>query len=224
MIQQFMGQLPESQITPAPPFFNTGIDYAGPFYSKVGLARSTKIVKVYVALFVCFATKSIHIEIVSDLTTQGFLESLSRFTSRRGLSKNIFSDHGTNFVGANNEIKDINDFLQNQTIQQEIKNHLMKQEINWHIVPPRAPEHGGLWEAGVKSMKYHLMRVLQDAHFTFEEFYTVTCSVEAVLTDSIHWFHWIPPLDWPIGRIIKIQPGKDDLTRDADIKTGRGIF
>lgn len=310
MIQQFMGQLPEPRITPAPPFFNTGIDYAGPFHIKVGLTRNAKICKSYVALFVCLATKAIHLEIVSDLTTQAFLAALSRFISRRGLSKNIFSDHGTNFVGAKNELQDFSDFLKKTSTQQAICNHLLKQEINWHFIPPRAPEHGGLWEAGVKSMKYHLTRVLQEAHLTFEELYTLTCSVEAVLNSRplmqlsldpndeealtaghiligrplttfprhdiqelqisrLHrwdrvlqfqqqfWTRWCrdylhhlqvrtknykeetaisigqmvlvdvdncPPLDWPIGRITSIQPGKDGITRVASIKTAKGNY
>lgn len=137
--------------------------------------------KCYIALFICLATKSIHLEIVSELTTKAFIAALDRFMSRRGLSANIFSDHGTNFVGARNELKELQDFLQNSATQSEITSHLLKQEISWHFIPPRAPEHGGLWEAGVKSAKYHLNRITQNANLTFEELYTFICKIEAVL-------------------------------------------
>ncbi|CAL8137402.1 unnamed protein product [Orchesella dallaii] len=53
--------------------------------------------------------------------------------------------------------------------------------IQWHFNSPSSPHHGGLWEAGVKSAKYHLKRVIGDANFNFEQFQTVLCQVEAVL-------------------------------------------
>ena len=40
---------------------------------------------------------------------------------------------------------------------------------------------GGLWEAGVKSMKYHLRQVVGKATLTFVEFSTLLCQVEALL-------------------------------------------
>jgi hypothetical protein len=63
----------------------------------------------------------------------------------------------------------------------DIEKHLLAKEINWHLIPPRAPEHGGLWEAGVKSMEKHSYTVLQDANFNFEELTTVICKIEAIL-------------------------------------------
>jgi len=53
--------------------------------------------------------------------------------------------------------------------------------INFHLIPPCAPHMGGIWEARVKSMKFHLCRVVGNAKLTFEEFYTLLCQVEAVL-------------------------------------------
>ena len=86
---QRMGQLPAARITPSPPFSVTSIDYAGPFTFKCGHTRKPVLVKAYIALFVCFSTKAVHIEIVSDLTTEAFLTALKRFVARRGLSLGI---------------------------------------------------------------------------------------------------------------------------------------
>jgi hypothetical protein len=76
-----MGDLLVDRLQPARPFIKTGIDYAGPIYLKTGTSRSKQRVKAYIALFICFTTKAIHIELVGDLTTESFLNALKRFIS-----------------------------------------------------------------------------------------------------------------------------------------------
>jgi len=61
----------------------------------------------YIAIFVCFATKAVHIEVVTSLTTESFLAALRRFIARRGTPKTIYSDNGTNFQGASNQLHEI---------------------------------------------------------------------------------------------------------------------
>ena len=51
--------------------------------------------------------KAIHIELVSDLTTEAFLSTLHRFIARRGLPSLVWSNHGTNFIGARRELKEL---------------------------------------------------------------------------------------------------------------------
>jgi hypothetical protein len=63
--------------------------------------------KCYVALFVCLSTKAIHLELVSELSAEAYIASLQCFIARRGLCKNIYSDNGTNFVGAEKKLKKI---------------------------------------------------------------------------------------------------------------------
>ena len=81
--QQLMGQLPLIRIQPARPFTTTGVDYAGPIMLRLGSTRSKQTSKGYVALFVCFVTKAVHIEVVTSLTTEAFLADLRRFVARR---------------------------------------------------------------------------------------------------------------------------------------------
>ena len=89
-------------MSPAAPFERTGVDYAGPFQIKYGHVRKPTVVKTYICLFVCLVVKAVHLELVSDLTTEAFIASFRRFIARRGCPKLMLSDHGTNFVGANN--------------------------------------------------------------------------------------------------------------------------
>lgn len=68
-----MGDLPKYHVQPHRPFFYVGMDYGGPFIVKECRLRNASTSKVYLALFVCMLIKSIHLEIVTDLSTQAFL-------------------------------------------------------------------------------------------------------------------------------------------------------
>ena len=102
---QIFGQLPTDRLKPGLVFGRVGVDYAGPLLVKTGSVRKPIISKAYVAVFVCFATRAVHLEAVSELTTAAFIATLRRFIGRRGLPDVIWSDHGTNFVGAARELK-----------------------------------------------------------------------------------------------------------------------
>ena len=58
---------------------------------------------------------------------------------------------------------------------------LANHHINWHFIPPRSPHFGGLWEAAVKSFKYHLVRVIGNQLLTYEQFITLATEIEAIL-------------------------------------------
>lgn len=176
-IFQKMGDLPYPRVNPSRIFSTCGVDYAGPFQIKDGKTRNRKIVKGYICIFVCLASKAVHLELASELTTDAFMNSLKRFVSRRGLCRKIYSDNATNFVGSNKELTEINNVLKND----KFNNYLSQCNIEWHFIPARSPHMGGLWEAAVKSVKHHLYRVTTNFSFTYEEFYTLLAQVEAVL-------------------------------------------
>ncbi|KAG5862400.1 hypothetical protein JTB14_006607 [Gonioctena quinquepunctata] len=95
-----MGNLPAQRINMAKPFSYVGGDYGGPFHITMGKGKGIKSQKAYICLFICFATKAIHIELASDLSSDAFIAALRRFISRRGRCSCIFCDRETNFVGA----------------------------------------------------------------------------------------------------------------------------
>lgn len=171
-----MGQLPEERVNPGYPFKTTGVDYAGPLLAADRKGRGCRLIKVYVALFVCFSTKAIHLELVTDLTKDAYIGALRRFIARRSKPCLMFSDNGTQFVGAKNEI---NNFLKfNSNSLSEV---IADEGIQFKFIPAYAPHFGGLWEAGVKSFKYHLVRVLGASRLTFEELYTALVQIESIL-------------------------------------------
>ncbi|XP_072380678.1 uncharacterized protein [Diabrotica undecimpunctata] len=174
-----MASLPEARTTPSLPFQHCGIDFAGPFLLNNKSGRGAKEIKGYVCVFVCFCTKAVHLELITNLTTDCFLSCLKRFIARRGIPNDIYSDNGSTFVGARIELKQFGQFrLKNNTY---IHNYAIDHNINWHFIPPYAPNFGGLWEAAVKSMKHHLKRVLLDKKLIYEDFNSLLIQIEEVL-------------------------------------------
>ncbi|XP_072375333.1 uncharacterized protein [Diabrotica undecimpunctata] len=176
-----MGQLPRSRVVASRPFLNCGIDYGGPFQLKTSNLRNCKIVKSYICIFTCFTTRATHIELVYELTTESFLNCFKRFVARRGLCQNLYSDNATNFVGANNRLKELYSFISDTNIKSKFLQHFANHQINWKFIPPHSPHFGGVWESTIKSVKYHLKRVLGENKYTYDEMYTLLTQVESCL-------------------------------------------
>ncbi|XP_011168837.1 uncharacterized protein LOC105202146 [Solenopsis invicta] len=164
-----MGSLPISRVTPSKPFTNTDVDFCGPLYVRERRGRGAKRVKAYVALFICMAVKAVHLEIVSDLTTDAFLNAFKRFISRRGRPTDVYSDNDTNFIGANRELEKCLEFFRSEQAKNRIQNYATLEKIKWHFIPARASHFGGLWESAVKAFKTHFYKTAAEAAMTFEE-------------------------------------------------------
>uniref|UniRef100_A0A8D8M273 Integrase catalytic domain-containing protein n=1 Tax=Cacopsylla melanoneura TaxID=428564 RepID=A0A8D8M273_9HEMI len=177
--EAMMGELPVSRFAQGRPFVHTGVDLAGPFLLKDGHRRNSPVIKGYFAIFVCFATKAVHLEVLTSLSADCFLASLDRFIARRGLPSHMFSDQGTNFKGAARIIDETFAFLKSH--EPSITDHLSGREIQWTFNAPSNPSSGGLWEAGVRSVKHHLKRILDGRSLHYEEFLTILCRCEAIL-------------------------------------------
>lgn len=306
IIQQ-MGDLPGYRVKPSRIFLTSGVDYCGPFCIKEGKLRRTKVTKGYVCIFICLASKAIHLELASDLTTESFINAFKRFVSRRGFCKTIFSDNGTNFVGARNEFAEIYKLLNSSNMHR----YLSQSNIEWKFIPANSPHMGGIWEAAVRSLKYYLKHISTGFNFTFEEFSTLLTQVEAILNSrplvplssdpsdlealtpghfiigealtavpdfdlndvpvshltrfqhvtkmsQQFWKRWSndylhllqqrskwrfqkepelvvgslvlikednkPPMQWPMGRVVAVHPGKDNIVRVVSIKTKNGTI
>lgn len=210
---QLMGSLPFPRVNQSKPFLFTGVDYAGPMLIRNKFSKGSKTSKAYISIFVCLCTKAIHIELVSDLTSAAFLSALRRFIARRGRCQTLFSDCGTNFKGASK-------ILQNECHEaqkcwnNELQPQLSEFGISWQFNPPASPHFGGIWEAGVKSIKSHLNRTLKDAILTFEEYSTVLIQIEGILnsrplcpiSDNPNCYEFLTPSHFLIGESIVAPP------------------
>ena len=104
--RQLMRNLSAFHVLLLPPFSKSGVDYARPFSIKI---TRNKTGKTYLCIFVCFVMRAMHLKIVSDRrrSTLTFLNTLKRFIARRDKCLSIYSDNGTNFVRANNALREM---------------------------------------------------------------------------------------------------------------------
>lgn len=139
VVAPIMGNLPQERLRPGYPFESTGVDYAGPILCASRQGRGCRLVKVYIAIFICFTTKAIHLELVGDLTSKSYLLALHRFIARRGKPVDIFSDNGTSFVGAYNELSK---FLKSNS--SSLSEDAAKDGIRFHFIPAYTPHFGAV--------------------------------------------------------------------------------
>ncbi|XP_055623288.1 uncharacterized protein LOC129766713 [Toxorhynchites rutilus septentrionalis] len=177
-VTQPVGQLPQPRTAPCRAFTVVGVDYCGPMYTKPAHRRAAPR-KAYIAVFVCFASKAVHLELVCDLSTEAFIAALRRFIAHHGMPTEIHSDNGTNFQGANNTLAELYRLFKNKRTREAIVSECSKHRIQWHFIPPRAPSFGGLWEAAVKSAKTSLVKTLGNTQLSFQEYATVLAQIEA---------------------------------------------
>uniref|UniRef100_A0A8D8HDN4 (northern house mosquito) hypothetical protein n=1 Tax=Culex pipiens TaxID=7175 RepID=A0A8D8HDN4_CULPI len=179
--QQLMGQLPSVRTDQAEPFSNSGVDYCGPFWVRPPNKGRGNSIKIFVAIFICMWSKAVHIETVHGLTSEAFINALKRMMARRGRIKELYCDNGRNFVGANTLLKEVNDQLKKMTTEPSMLDYLAEAGINFHFNPARSPHFGGLWEAAVKSFKYHLYRIMKDTVLPIDDFQTLSTQIESIL-------------------------------------------
>ncbi len=213
-LHQQMGLLPEVRTTPAPPFDQTGVDFAGPFIIRQGHTRKPVLIKTYACLFVCLTTRAIHIELCTDLTTTEYLAAFRRFCARRGTPSDVFSDNGTNFQGARNELQELRRLTTSGESEQAISHLCTSNNFHWHFIPARTPHFGGLWEAGVKSMKTLLRKLISPHPLRFHELSTLLTEVESILNSrpltpvnsTSSEYPILTPGHFLIGRPLKSPP------------------
>lgn len=175
-ISQVMAPLPmERTCSGGYPFQFCGVDYFGPF--RVRFGRSDH--KRYGCLFTCLQTRAVHIEVAHSMSTDSFLMSLLRFCNRRGSPQVIFSDNGTNFVGAESELAE---FL-HQIETSNIGSKLLFRGIEWRFNPACASHRGGVWERIIRSVRRLLSAVIQEQLLSEEVLLTSLSEVERILNE-----------------------------------------
>ena len=135
-----------------------------------------------------------YLELANDKSTDVFLLALRRFISRRGFIKVLRSDSGSNFIGAEKELKEALDVMS-------------RQNIEWKFKPTISLWKRRVWESLVKSVKRALKVIIRDRAFTEDLITTFLCEVESVVNqrplaptnDSIDAFNAVTPYHFLLG-------------------------
>ena len=209
--------LPKMRLIDAPPFTVTGVDFTGALYVKEKNGTENK---AYVCLFTCATTRAVHLEIVSDLTEESFLQAFRRFTSRKSLPRTMISDNASTYLAASETIVK----LTNSTT---LKDELSKQGTSWEFIPKRAPWYGGFWERLIGLTKNCLRKTLGRSYVTLETLQTVITEIEAIINDrpltylssNIEDDDPLTPSHLLYGRRISVTPYPSaELERTTDIQ------
>uniref|UniRef100_A0A182X1M1 Uncharacterized protein n=1 Tax=Anopheles quadriannulatus TaxID=34691 RepID=A0A182X1M1_ANOQN len=172
-----MAPLPSFRTHPHnPPFLHSGVDYFGPL--DVTVKRS--IEKRWGAIFTCMSTRAVHIELAEKLDVDSFLICLKNFTNRRGKITHLYSDNGTNFIGADRLMKKLVEEIGERMGREAALRH----QIEWKFNPPSAPHFGGSWERLIQIVKkalHHMATEWKTRHPYPETLRAALIEIEAMI-------------------------------------------
>jgi len=173
---QRMANLPEVRVTAGrPPFTATGVDLMGLLNVKQG--RNT--VKLYVVVFTCMASRTVHLEIARSLEASAFIQAFRRFSCRRSTPKLMFSDNGTNFKEAERELNDGIKAWNSQQFQSVIA----QDDIKWTFNVPACSHSGGVWERIIRSIHKLMRLIVGEASLYDFDLDTLMAEIERMLNN-----------------------------------------
>ena len=176
LLYPYMADLPAGRVAYGePPFTNCGVDLFGPMFIKQGRKR----LKRYGVLFTCLTIRCVHLELVDFIDTDSFIDALHRFVNRRGRPEVMYSDRGTNFVGASTELQMVLEALDHEAIS----DFASRFNFRWQFNPPASPHMGGVWERLVRSVKQVMSGLMGEKEkvLTEPQLYTLLTEVESIL-------------------------------------------
>uniref|UniRef100_A0A1I7T407 Integrase catalytic domain-containing protein n=1 Tax=Caenorhabditis tropicalis TaxID=1561998 RepID=A0A1I7T407_9PELO len=167
--------LPPSRTSMVAPFKHIGLDYIGPLRYQ----RLDDLGKMYILLITCLITRAVHLEVVTDLTTLGFVNGLRRFISRRGSPTSIYSDNAPQFKLAYSMInEDLETVIDRSNV---FTSFLAKEQIEIKFITPLSPWQGGVYERLVGLVKTLILKVLQKERRPFLEMETLVIEAEGII-------------------------------------------
>lgn len=206
--------LPDFRLKEEPPFSYTGVDFAGPLHVRsFGLTSSEK---VWICLFTCLVTRAVHLDVVTDMSTETFVRCLKRFAARRGIPRKFLSDNGKTFKAAARFIKAV-------FKEEDVQNHLSGRGIEWIFNIEKAPWWGGAYERMVRSTKRCLRKMVGRSRLSLDELYTALTEVESIINSRPLSYISSNDLEEPLtpshllmGRRVLSMPDHLSLTIDPN--------
>jgi len=139
--------------------------------------KNPKLHKRYGCIFTCLRYRAVHIELANDLTTDSFIQAVTRFVGRRGPPRVIYSDNGTNFRGAETDVLN----ALKTWDQERVGRELLQENIQWYFNPPAASHQGGVWERLIRSVRRILHAMIGEHLVNEQTLTTFLTEVEKIL-------------------------------------------
>lgn len=169
--------LPKERITENPPFTTTGLDVFGPLYVKSKREEKPQK-KVWCLLFTCFVTRAVHLELLSDMSTDEFLLCFRNFVADKGRPNLCVSDNAPQFKLSN---KIFEKMYADILVDEETKCYFTKERIAWKFIPPTAAWMGGVYERLIGLVKTSLRKTLFRASVTKRQLQTLFAEIAAAV-------------------------------------------
>lgn len=209
-IEQMMGQMPPERLMPSPPFDSLVLDLFGPYLIR-GEVQKRSSSKVWGIIFIDLVSRAAHIEVTCGYDTKSFLLGLRRFSAIRGWPSTIFSDPGTQLVGASNEIKAAWDAIESDALQLACTQN----GTRWVFGPADSPWYQGAAEALIKSAKRSITAAVGKSRLSMSEILTVFTEVANLLNERPigirpspeHEVSILTPNMLLLGRSTRVNPG-----------------
>ncbi|KAJ8033781.1 hypothetical protein HOLleu_24140 [Holothuria leucospilota] len=158
--EQKMAPHPGLRLKPSPPWTYVGVDLFGPVVVRREVQKRVRG-KAYGVIFTCLVTR----EVSTDYSTDSFLKCFRRFTSLRGYPTEMFSDCGSQVVGA----------------KESLRNFGARHGVVWTFSAPDAPWQNGVTESLIRGVKTALFHVIGEQVLTREELQTVFSEVSNLM-------------------------------------------
>ena len=162
--------LPDSRTAVQHPFSHISLDYFGPFKVKTSNKHTEKI---WICIFACLKIRAIHLEVITDLSTETFLQAFRRFTARRGCPVYIVSDNALQYRLGHKTIREAH--------KHTLPSYASEKEIEWKFLPIEAPWMGGVHERLIRIVKQALQKTMGTKSLTLNQFTTLIVELEQVM-------------------------------------------
>ena len=164
--------MPAFRVQEGSAFSTVGVDYCGLLFIKSGKGEERS--KVLISVFSCNSSRAIHLELVIDLTVDGFLRCFQRFSARRCLPQLVTSDNASTFKAANK-------ILLKLIKSSKVQAYFASKNITWKFLLEKAPRQGGCFERLIRIVKRTLKKILGNAFLSYEELQTVVTDVKCTV-------------------------------------------
>ncbi|GFT40561.1 integrase catalytic domain-containing protein [Trichonephila clavipes] len=205
--------LPVDRINRVASFEVTGADLACPIYLKGGQ-------KAWIVIFMCAVYRDIHLELVTSMSTEAFMQALRGFFARRGRSSIMYTDNGTNFVGTSRALNTLN--------WPEIVAKCAIQKIKWNFSIPH-PHHDIVDARHLRErirvtfktyifnyVNEYLAKLIRNPQLSLKRHNLSPGDIVLIGSDNTK------RLNWPLGRVIELFKGKDNIERVVRLRVANG--